>query len=49
MSSSMKAFIKSTVVLEKVEIVYELHAEFDDYEATSTQVFVIDGLEYELN
>jgi hypothetical protein len=34
------------VVLENVEVVYELLAEFDDYEATSTQVFAIDGLEF---
>lgn len=45
-SDSKKAFISSTIVLENVEVSYEINCELEDYESTATQVYLINGLEF---
>ena len=46
LSDATKVFISSTVILENVEVTYELDCELEEFESTATQVYLIDGLEF---
>lgn len=46
LSDATRALIKSTVILENVDITYELNCELEDYKGIATQVFHFNGLEF---